>query len=528
MNHKTHADGYISDLTSKINRLEGENGRLGKEKKVLQNKNGELENRIKELEAAYNKVIEGQRTGNNEIKKTGEEAEKVSWFTSKLFCSIVLALCFLISVVSLIVLFLSRNQSSSAGITPMTLKKELTGMSEEIVKKLSDSVASGKSPMPSAPKPMPGVNLAPLTQQITQLSSRVDARNDELQKLSQSIATLQSKLSAPSVVSEKEKELQAKASQLEMQATRLTQQYNIEKQRADAAQKRADELFNRVAEEQRRLADEKRHAEEQKAIAARLQRDLEGQARQFETQKQALEEQRQALDGQKQLVAAATVKINELENANSELESAKNQVEAANQKLRTQSDVLEGEVKRQTESAKQWSEKADELSQQVEKCSAQVAELQAGMDAARYPQEFLDRPEFGELKAQVEEWRLQGHAGAAMVQAALQTFAVRESLDANIWAHALKILAQGITGILREVKRSETEIVEELRKWNKFLVLFSAQGKCDFSLKIPMIGAPYDTSYMHSSKKQTTNVARVLTWAVYHNENGLKCTAEVE
>ena len=51
----------------------------------------------------------------------------------------------------------------------------------------------------------------------------------------------------------------------------------------------------------------------------------------------------------------------------------------------------------------------------------------------------------------------------------------------------------------------------------------------DFSLKIPNLGEVYNESWMTAKSSRNTKVVdAVITWAVWHNQYGVRHNAEVE
>ena len=50
----------------------------------------------------------------------------------------------------------------------------------------------------------------------------------------------------------------------------------------------------------------------------------------------------------------------------------------------------------------------------------------------------------------------------------------------------------------------------------------------DFSLKIPNAGDAVDVSWMSPVNKKAIKVSQIVTWAVWHNQYGVRYNAEVE
>ena len=313
----------------------------------------------------------------------------------------------------------------------------------------------------------------------------------EREKNKESEREFQQKLS--SAISEKEKEF--KHAQLQSQNTireNLEKQYKGEIERLTAAlTEKATEIAN---------------ATQQKNESDSQVRELRKQIQQVQSD-----------------LGGAQKKAQEAETRIREVEKKKEELQASISNITKEKDLLDRKLAECNSTIKQLTQEKNSVVDSLQAAKSKITDLQAAI----YPTEFVKDEGFSVLKDHLDGWVSERISAAEIIKSSLGLFSQRSSLNEETWFQALRNISVGIAQTLRTKKQSSDEILKELVLWSKYLMKFSDEN-FDFSLKIPNIGDVVDPSWMTAKNSRNTKVDAVLTWAVWHNQYGVRHNAEVE
>lgn len=289
-----------------------------------------------------------------------------------------------------------------------------------------------------------------------------------------------------------------------------------EKQRFNELEVASSKRIESAREDERKSAESRSAAE----IA-----DLRSQLENFQRQYDVVTKEKNRLNEQ---LAAANSEVRSLNSAVESAKQAKEQAESHlnEAKIRLANEQSVSETLRQEKASlenqnHQAMDKIGELQRAVEAGKAEQERLEKSV----YPQVFLEDSDFAPLKAHMESWQGKCDSGCEIIRGALTLFANRNALPGDVWQQALHKISHGVALAMKEMDAAALNT--ELVQWSNFLTKFSDE-ECNFSLKIPGLGEAIDFSWMKAASKKTTRVGRVCTWAVWHNEYGVMCNAEVE
>ena len=241
---------------------------------------------------------------------------------------------------------------------------------------------------------------------------------------------------------------------------------------------------------------------------------------QLSQQKSQLESEKQSINSQlERLNLIVEQKDHSIIDATEKLNNVNNllmQQKQANQTLQENNNAL-------TVSCNEQAARIDNLTNKIAETKTQVEKLEKVI----FPEVFTRDSDFTQLKEHLNQWLINQFPGADVVKSSLSLFAQRESLNAESWQLALRNISQGISTVMKSQNTSPQTIIEELVQWSKFLMKYSDENY-DFSLKIPNIGDSVDISWMSAIDKKAIKVSSVVTWAVWHNQYGVRHNAEVE
>lgn len=301
---------------------------------------------------------------------------------------------------------------------------------------------------------------------------------------------------------------------------------------------------------------------QQKLSSALSEKEKEFERVQLQSQNAIRENLEKKYKGEvESLTAALTEKANEIANATQQKNESDSQVrELQKQIQQVQNDlgvaqkkaqdaetrvrVAEEEKGKLKASISNITKEKDSLDRKLADCNSTIKQLTqekasivdslqcaerkiADLQTAIYPSEFIKDEGFSVLKDHLDSWVSERIGAAEIIKSSLGLFSQRSSLNEETWFQALRNISVGITQTLRTKKLSQDEILKELVLWSKYLMKFSDEN-FDFSLKIPNIGDVVDPSWMTAKNSRNTKVDAVLTWAVWHNQYGVRHNAEVE
>lgn len=209
-----------------------------------------------------------------------------------------------------------------------------------------------------------------------------------------------------------------------------------------------------------------------------------------------------------------------------DVSKAQREVENITELLKKQEDVtssLQQKNEDLTSLCNEQSTQIESLTEQNTDAELKIKELQKAI----YPEVFITEGDFAPLKDHLDGWLAMHLPGAEIVKSSLALFAQRDTLNSETWQLALRNISQGISTVLKSQNASVSAVIEELVQWSKFLMKYSDEN-FDFSLKIPNAGDAVDVSWMSPVNKKAIKVSQIVTWAVWHNQYGVRYNAEVE
>lgn len=241
-----------------------------------------------------------------------------------------------------------------------------------------------------------------------------------------------------------------------------------------------------------------------------------------ESASQVRELQKQILQVQNDL-GVAQKKAQDAETRVRAAEEEKGKLKASISDITKEKDLLDRKIADCNSTIKQLTQEKASIANSLQGAERKIADLQTAI----YPSEFIKDEGFSVLKDHLDSWVSERIGAAETIKSSLGLFSQRSSLNEETWFQALRNISVGITQTLRTKKLSQDEILKELVLWSKYLMKFSDEN-FDFSLKIPNIGDVVDPSWMTAKSSRNTKVAAVLSWAVWHNQYGVRHNAEVE
>lgn len=215
-------------------------------------------------------------------------------------------------------------------------------------------------------------------------------------------------------------------------------------------------------------------------------------------------------------VAQKEKDVSEARNKVEKITSLLNEQKEANDSLQQKNEDLVSQCNNQES-------KIEDLTAKNADAELKIKELQKAI----YPEVFISESDFAPLKAHLDDWLAKHIPGAEIVKSSLALFAQRDTLNSETWQLALRNISQGISTVLKSQNASVSAVIEELVQWSKFLMKYSDEN-FDFSLKIPNAGDAVDVSWMSPVNRKAIKVSQIVTWAVWHNQYGVRYNAEVE
>lgn len=326
-----------------------------------------------------------------------------------------------------------------------------------------------------------------LVRENEKLSSRLQ---NELEKNKKSELEFQQKLSDL-----QEKVDESKRTQIQSQAAQKANEENFKRE------------FDRLTAALSEKTNEVASAAQQKNEIDSKVRDLQDQVRQFQNE-----------------LRAAQHKVQEAESRERESVEQMKQLQVSVSQITEEKDSLDRKLADSNSTIRQLTEEKASMADSIHAAERKITDLQAAI----YPSEFIGDKDFSDLKAHLDAWVSERISGAEIIKSALGLFSQRASLNEDTWFQALRNISLGISQTLRAKNQTPAEVVKELVLWSRFLMKFSDEN-FDFSLKIPNLGEVYNESWMTAKSSRNTKVVdAVITWAVWHNQYGVRHNAEVE
>ena len=156
----------------------------------------------------------------------------------------------------------------------------------------------------------------------------------------------------------------------------------------------------------------------------------------------------------------------------------------------------------------------DEMERKYEEAMAKCRKYEAEMTNLCGVYGFKDDPAFLPLMEKLTRWSRENLDDVALVKSALVIVRRGEKASMETFMGALKDLAMSLSSLLLAEGVDEKDVEKELRTWAVYVQKFSTPNR-QFTLQVPSIGAPIDTSSMKVISGNPSVVGGIRSWAVY-------------